>query len=459
MRNSLILLFLLATALPATSVLAQRSEAEGWEIPTRQPDRITLTWAEDPATSQSVTWRTDTTVTDAVAQVAVATAAPKFTRRAETVEAETQRLDTGHVEGKDVVANYHSVTFTGLQPDTLYAYRVGDGEVWSEWVQFRTASTGQEPFSFIYFGDAQNGIFSHWSRAVRNGYSEAPRARFMIHAGDLVNNPHRDLEWEQWARAGGWIQRKVPSIPVPGNHEYGAYTEALDEKDIENLSIQWRPQFTLPDHGVEGVEDLEETVYTVDYQGVRVIALNSNRALEAQTGWLEQQLSDNPNRWTVVTFHHPVFSSSEGRDNPELRARWKPLFDEYNVDLVLQGHDHSYARGTAHNLTQGLNTRDPEAGTVYVNSVSGSKMYELKEDRWESYGADLQRGAENSQLYQVVHVSSDTLKYRAYTVTGEMYDAFDLVNGGDGPNEFISRISPDAPERHHHNTIPYEIEE
>ncbi|MFM8215573.1 MAG: fibronectin type III domain-containing protein, partial [Pirellula sp.] len=45
-----------------------------------------------------------------------------------------------------------------LQPATKYAYRVGDGVNWSEWFQFRTASTQPEPFSFVYFGDAQNDL-------------------------------------------------------------------------------------------------------------------------------------------------------------------------------------------------------------------------------------------------------------------------------------------------------------
>ena len=62
------------------------------------------------------------------------------------------------------VVHYHSAVFDGLQPDTLYAYRVRGAEgAWSEWIQTRTApATG--PVKFAYFGDAQNGILSHWSR-------------------------------------------------------------------------------------------------------------------------------------------------------------------------------------------------------------------------------------------------------------------------------------------------------
>ena len=56
-------------------------------------------------------------------------------------------------------------------------------------------------------------------------------------------------------------------------------------------------------------------------------------------------LADNDQRWTVVTFHHPVWSGAEGRNNPALREIWGPILEEHGVDLVLQGHDHTYGRG------------------------------------------------------------------------------------------------------------------
>ena len=96
-----------------------------WESPTRQPDRIVLNWSDNPATTLSVTWRTDTTITQATAQIAVATPAPRFDRNAQDVEAATESLDLSSVANEHIKAHYHSVTFTNLTPSTLYAYRVG----------------------------------------------------------------------------------------------------------------------------------------------------------------------------------------------------------------------------------------------------------------------------------------------------------------------------------------------
>ncbi len=461
---------LLAVLLSAPdAVRAQSGEADAHshshyvpgELPTQYPDRIMLTWSDDPATTLSVTWRTDPSVSESMAQVAIALAEPSFYTRAETVPATTELLDLSTIREEHVKANYHSATFTGLHPDTLYAYRVGDGDRWSEWFHARTASDENEPMSFLYFGDAQNSVRSHWSRAIRAAYAEAPDALFAIHAGDLIGDAHNNIQWGQWHQAGSFIHSMLPSVPVPGNHEYDAFTEAEDDLDIEHLSAHWRPGFTLPTNGPAG---FKESVYYLDIQGVRFIGLNSepatedDHALAVQTAWLDSLLTRNPNRWTIPVFHHPIFSSGEGRDNPRLRAAWKPLFDEHHVDLVLQGHDHTYARGRTFNVAEGVNVRSPIGGTMYVNSVSGGKMYSISPGRWENYygSVEMERGAENTQLFQVIHIDGDTLEFHAYTVTGELYDAFDLVKGADGePNEFIARIPEGKPERTHQNTVPY----
>src|SRR5918996_1709638 len=177
----------------ATSVLAvDVASAQEWNAASSTPDRIVLTWSEDPTTTQSVTWRTDTTVTRGLVQFALAAPGPEFVAAADSVVARTERLDASDVMRANVVVNFHTATMRQLQPDTVYAYRVGDGVQWSEWFHFRTASRERTPFSFIYFGDAQNSILELWSRMIRGSFAAAPQARFMIHAGDLINNGHDD---------------------------------------------------------------------------------------------------------------------------------------------------------------------------------------------------------------------------------------------------------------------------
>jgi 3',5'-cyclic AMP phosphodiesterase CpdA len=395
--------------------------------PTAVPDRILLSWEGGPATSQAVTWRTDDTVKRAFAEVAEAEDGPLFGFKARRVDAVTSPLETNLGS-----AHFHSAVFKDLKPKTKYAYRVGDGENWSEWSQFTTAADKPEPFAFVYFGDAQNELKSLWSRVVREAYRDAPKAAFMLHAGDLVNRAANDAEWGEWFYAASHIHRMVPCIATPGNHEYAS------GDDGRMLAAHWRPTFAFPENGPEG---LKETVYWIDYQGVRVISLNSNEKQEEQVAWLEQVLGDNPNRWTVLTFHHPIYSASKGRDNASLRAKWQPVFDKYRVDLVLQGHDHAYARSglMTQNVPTGATNFDSKAGTLYVVSVSGPKMYTLDREPF------MRRGAEYTQLYQIITIDGDELRYEARTATGRLYDAFTLRKREGQPNELIDQI-PDTPE-------------
>jgi len=482
--------------------------------PTPLPDRVILTWSGDPATTQSVTWRTDTSVLAGFAEIAIANA------NGRALNPQRLQAETTHFESDLNEAHYHSLTFSDLTPDTLYAYRVGDGTNWSEYQHFRTANDHATPFSFIYFGDAQNEIRTHWSRVFREAFRDAPRAAFTLHAGDLINDDAFDAQWGEWHGAPAWVNGTIPVIATPGNHEYYRANEGpanerfwttksgavlpvdvavveertgdgsevykvtaiaadgrqatleyddddkiirvgngieavtgysagellgtdfdgdllndrLRNEGIPMVSAHWRPQFAMPVQEVP--PGLEETVYYIDYQGTRIVSLDSNKDREVQVDWLRKVLANNPNRWTILTFHHPVFSPAEDRDNRELRELWKPVFDEFRVDLVLTGHDHTYARtgereGKAdmQNVPTGYQQAyDPAIGTVYVVSVSGPKMYEITK------GDFARRVAEDTQLYQVIQVDDAALNFRAYTATGELYDAFTLEKRDGQPN-------------------------
>jgi 3',5'-cyclic AMP phosphodiesterase CpdA len=405
------------------SCLCLKANAQGNKTypATLFPDRIILGYKGNPAFSQAVNWRTDSTVLKAVAAIHEADPSPDFEKNARIIDAKTQQVE---IEGKTI--SYHEADFTDLKPATQYVYRVGDGTHWSEWFHFKTASDKKEPVSFIYFGDAQNDIRSLWSRTIRGAFSTLPNAGLIIHAGDLINRANIDYEWGEWFEAGGWINGMIPSLSTPGNHEY--YKDA-NQKGV--VSKHWRPQFALPENGPEG---LGETAYFLDYQGVRFISLNSQEAInspdmmEKQASWFEKTVKDNPNRWTVVFHHHPIYSTADGRDNARWREVMEPLYKKYHVDIVLQGHDHTYARGI--NIPLGQSRKKPD-GPIYVVSVSGPKMYELGLENW------MDRAASNTQLYQVVHVDYDKLSFKAHTVNGDTYDAFDLLKDPKGENTLV----------------------
>ncbi|WP_405607988.1 fibronectin type III domain-containing protein [Polaribacter sp. Asnod1-A03] len=448
------LVFLVITVLFSSLLQAQHTHEDGVKhthysaydsivahkliFPSSTPDRVIANLTTDAAHSLAVNWRTDQQVSNGVLEIALATDGPEFLLRdVRKVNATSQKIENQNRREPLVKATYHSAVVNNLQPNTTYVYRVGNGgkdnAYWSEWFQYKTANVGEEkPFSFIYFGDAQNNVKSLWSRVIRNSYRQFPQVDFMLHAGDLINDRDANLEWGEWFYAGSFIHATVPSMMTPGNHEYRNGV----------LSSLWRPQFTLPENGP--IESLKETCFAIDYQGMKIISLDSEgfdeskEARDAQVQWLDSVLKSNIKKWTVITTHYPVYSTAKGRDNKELREAIKPLIDKYGVDLVLQGHDHTYARGFPKNEGKGLTVVE-DAGTIYAVSVSGPKMYESKDQEW------MVRRGEYTQLFQIITVSKDTIKYGAYTPIGTLYDAFEITKKN-GKKTLINKV-PDTPIR------------
>ncbi|MDY6923076.1 MAG: metallophosphoesterase family protein [Pseudomonadota bacterium] len=404
---------------------------------TVQPQRIVLNLTADPAHAMAVTWRT-APGTDGHVEFAEASDGPDFVARAVRLAATTDDATLAVRETPEFRAAYHSAVMTGLKPATVYVYRVGSGQTWSEWLQFRTAAETPEPFTFLYMGDMQNNILSEASRTLRMGFRMAGDAAFVIHAGDLINRHDSDNEWGEWFASGGFLYAQTPQMPTPGNHEYGRGPV---------LNPQWRRQFTLPETGPAGVERLEETAWTVDYQGMRLISIDAPlfHGDEAMRGemvrWLGAILRDNPNRWTVLFLHFPLFSIDPDRDNARVRDALKPLIDRYGVDLVLQAHDHGYARGAIgpgamDNAGPGHRS---DHGSTYVVSVAGPKMYPVANLTW----AD--RMAERTQTFQTLDVSREAVVYRAFTATGRRLDSFRLTKGVDGVPRVQALEAEDAP--------------
>ena len=412
-----------------------------WEIPSKDPDRIILTFNGDPSSSRAVTWRTDTTISKSYAEIAEALVDSTFTKNSETFIAETEKFNLGlYKSNKSFNVNYHSVVFKNLKSDTKYLYRVGTDNYWSEWIQFKTAKNFYSPTQFVYFGDAQNDILSHWSRVIRAAYLTAPKASFVIHAGDLVDKAHKDYEWAQWFKAGGFIHSQWTAIPVVGNHEF----QSIGNSSPKRLSIQWRPQFNLP---VEKDlnSKLHETVYTVNYQDVMVLVLNSNDFLEMQTDYIKNKLSNSKAKWKIVTCHHSIFSPAKGRDFEYARKNWKPLFEKYGVDLVLNGHDHTYARGHVPIKSSKFNNKG-DFNTLYVTSVSGPKQYKIDLKGLKKYikdGYHNDKIGEKTQFFQVISIENEKLIYTAYDSLGEIFDKAIITKNFKTNNKTIQNFIKD----------------
>ena len=117
-----------------------------------------------------------------------------------------------------------------------------------------------------------------------------------------------------------------------------------------DAGVKWHA--TLGNHDIianDGRDELNEPTFgmkarnfVVRRNGVRFVMVDSNAL---RMGWIRRHLRSKPgDRWTIVVFHHPVFSPSTAHGSaPGLRELLSPLFRRRGVDLVLNGHDHLYS--------------------------------------------------------------------------------------------------------------------
>lgn len=408
--------------------------------PSPSPSRIVLNPTATPATSQLVTWRTDAATTGGRAEIAPAAGGA-------TVSVPATVGATVSFEGWAYGSIHHTVELTGLAPDTAYRYRVGGEAGWSPWMEFRTARPdGAKPWSLLYFGDAQNGLDVSWRPVVDQAFQRAPEAELALYAGDLINRSSNDYEWSQWFDGVAGHAERINTMPITGNHE----------KSGDSGQVQFREHFANPGNGPA---DAAATVWYTDYQGVRLIALDGNgTALFEQVDFLREALAKNPNRWSIVSIHQPVFSGSTGRDNLLLRQMLLPILEEFDVDLVLQGHDHVYARG--HLRSGETSTPGVHTGPTFVVSVAGPKYYALApadDNNWTQNGAVRVAGYQHTSTYQPIRIDGDRIFYRSYIAAkgeltdspgqvGDLLDSFTIIKKADGTKEVHEGIVERRPE-------------
>jgi predicted MPP superfamily phosphohydrolase len=427
----------------ATSADGTRTSAATVTIgnPEATPERVILTPPQDASTSQSFTWRTGSAVTDGAVHIRPAGSDAEWT----VVAARANAVLTSG----GVATRTHSVTVRDLQPGTAYEYFVGTDAAPSATYTFTTAGVAGEPFTFLYFGDAQNDLTEKWAPVVEQAYEKYPDAVGSVNAGDLIDASRNDSEWTEWFDAMDGYSQSGNVIAAPGNHEYVGDSflrnwKAAFEYDLngpkwdgetgttegERQEAAYRAQIAIA---------LEETAYYTDYQGVRFITLNAGRTeaaqlmtpenlpscsvdcpdpsqlwLDMQAEWLDEVLANNPNKWAVAVFHQPVFSTATGRDEADIRATWLPVFQRNDIDLVLMGHDHTYARGFVNK--DATSTSGVTTGPVYAVSVSGPKYYEQQpagNNVWTHNGATQVVSAGHTSTFQGITVTDNQIHYES----------------------------------------------
>lgn len=188
-------------------------------LPSSFPDRIILNLNDDNTLSVSVTWRTDSTVTEGICELHPMTGSKINAEIVKSYKATTTAVHYEYKGEPDVLANQHSLIMNQLEAGKKYLYRVGNQGNWSEWFEFGIQQN-DENFSFVYFGDPQTDNRSQGTRVVRKAYEMVGNCSFILYGGDIINRGGRDVEWQEWFDAGSYIFASVPQVLTPGNHDY-----------------------------------------------------------------------------------------------------------------------------------------------------------------------------------------------------------------------------------------------
>lgn len=383
----------------------------------------------------------------------------------------------------DVTYYANKVTITELKENTTYYYQcLVDGK-WTSVKKFKTGDTSN--FSFLYVGDpqigaskgqtptesseaqsadiaARNDAFS-WNKTLTAAISEHSDVDFIVSAGDQINNTGDDngQEREYAVFLSADVLSNVPVAPTIGNHD-SKFANYQNHFNVPNA-------YTKEQNATPAGND-----YYYTYGDVLFIVLNTNNYNCADHEALikkAEQAAPNA-KWKIVTFHHDIYGSGYDHSDSDgivLRTQLTTLLDKYDIDVVLQGHDHTYSRsymltsdGNTHTAytkdnvkDEYLNVKDgktddsaalsskqeylnqnlcykivdktqgtinnPE-GVLYMeaNSATGSKYYNLISTQ-QDYIAE--RSQTWTPTYSVVNVTSDSFTINTYDVnTGDKID-------------------------------------
>jgi hypothetical protein len=324
------------------------------------------------------------------------------------------------------------VTVSGLTEHTTYYYQYENNGVWSQPVAYATKSFTN--FKLFLVGDPQIGASVgqtpsggtgtqtaaiaacndtyNWNATLETALIAHPDVSFIISTGDQINYSKNDDTPQQEIDYSGFLSPKaLKSLPLAttiGNHDALTTNYQNHFNNPNSFTAETNP--TAAGHG-----------YYFTYGSALFIFINTNNYNCADHETLiKKAIQANPKaRWRILTFHQDIYGSGKDHSDSDgiiLRTQLTPLIDKYQIDVVLQGHDHTYSRTyplsgdglthTHYSSTSGenrvkwsdetnaayleqnncytitkpqLNQITNPKGAVYItaNSATGSKYYEL----------------------------------------------------------------------------------
>lgn len=417
------------------------------------PIAIAMSFYKDPKTKRSFAWYTKydnpeyapDNAKDSIVEVVPAGGqfdSSDVTRYVGDPE-DTKILDLEVTRSTRGMFISHKVLLEGLTPGASYQYRVGSEGNWSDIGTFTMEREEELEYEFLYLTDSQGGNshdYEVWADTLKQAKGDYPNAKFMIMTGDQVDAGSLESQWLDYFGKPQDTLMHLPIMAAVGNHE-GPYND------------NYYHHFYYPNDSID--DPLPPgSVYSFDYGEAHFMVLNTmdmgwdqrqRDSFKQQIEWLRREVAQTDKKWKVVAFHKAIYSVGGHSDEAEiyeLRDMLYPVFDELGIDVVLQGHDHTYMRShqmygdkpiTDLNLDENGNPVNP-GGTMYiVNNASGTKYYDVNQGIDKSYAAYFEQ--RKLPVYSGIKMTKDSFTIDSYRGGEERpFDSYTIVRTDEKPN-------------------------
>ncbi len=324
-------------------------------------DKYRLVWNDDPTSTMTIIW--DQLIGDSSV---VLYGEEDFGReywRYPSEQAPTRRLIDYYG------MNTHYAKLRNLEPDQTYYFVIRDSVGVSDRFFFRTAPHEPKAFTFVAGGDTKSLDEPLEAGRASNRMVAKLRPLFVLFNGDFNTGDGTYPErWHQWLMDWDSLTttpdgRKIPIVPVHGNHENG-------NKTILNKIFDAPFQFG----------DSTNVYYSLSFGNglLHVVALNSEiDEGGAQREWLQGDLEAHQDfTFQLAAYHKPFRPHTSGKSEHDYQYdQWAGLFDDYGLAVSLDADSHM------HKITYPLRPSNGE------NSEQGFERYDARGTLFVGEGA------------------------------------------------------------------------
>lgn len=331
----------------------------------------------------------------------------------------------------------HKVVLYGLVPNQDFCYRLyvynreHDGVQEPVTGTFRTLfSAERKVVNFLALGATgapaeldENGLplpdEASSAREALASLMETEAGDFMIHTGNLTySGLNADANREFFTPFKN-VLRNTPLFVALGPNEYGPERTERDSKPFLGTNYT---RF----HNMSW-SNATPKYYSFDTANARFVFLDTNIAegavwapnldeKSAQIAWLKTTLSGAGEKWKIVVMNAPAYSSGARGPNNEVFANLVSLFEDYRVNLVLQGGDADYER----TFPMFRGEMKPRGVTYLTLGTAG--MQPTKRTNPDPSTARFV----SAWHYAAVKIVDRKLSVRVYNDKGKELDTFDL---------------------------------